>query len=360
MAWPRSPEGAPAPALRSLLALAGLFALPVLLFGAIWLASAEHSLLPSYRGCSFVRERDAQIDCYSQVMGEAVREDGLASTLADVDRRAQDSTTLAADCHLAWHPIGEREGRSAAKDGASLTYPDSPTTCQRGYVHGLVIGQLAARPSLTASDLVETLEQTCLPIADTMTAVNCTHAVGHVIARESKNDQNAGVRTCDRADFSSSRSNASDKLSVGAVVDAGAGLKFQCMYGMYMEYGIIDVAKGRTQHNACTDAPTDVASVACYSYLPTRVGAIEGDLSSAAKACSEDVPVGQMRTACVSYLSYGFDEKERCTLFAAAADRDRCRMVIAARTGTVAPVKPNAKDDVAPSMPGGAPPLVPR
>jgi hypothetical protein len=355
MRWPLRDGDASAPTKVRALLLLALFALPIAGIGIAWLASAQHALAPGYTGCSYVRDRDAQISCYSRVMQSAVDRDGLKRALADVDRRARTSTTLAADCHLAWHPIGERAGRAAAKHGAAVSYPSSPTTCQRGFAHGMVIGHLTSGEVNTPADATRALERMCLPINDTMTAVNCTHAVGHVIARLTDGNQEAGVRACGAARYSRSTIHPRSTLPVGAQVDVAAGLEFQCLYGMYMEAGIRDVARGDTRHDACGSAPRGLAQSACYSYLPTRVGAIEGDLEHAARACNEDVPAGQMRDKCISYLSFGFDSPARCTLFPAAAERQRCREVVASRLGTDAPRQADSSGDRPPMRPDSAP-----
>jgi hypothetical protein len=294
--------------------LVGVFVLPVALFGAFYAVSGSHQVVPGLNGCRFVRDRSAQIDCYSKQFDHLISEDGLESAFTTVDRAAQHSTTLGADCHLAWHPPGERAGRKAARDGATFTYRRATTTCQKGYSHGYTIGFLeVAGKADPKGDIAKQMTRACAADSDIDTATS----------------------RCDEADYSiipDEQSRRDARVPVASIV---TGARFQCMYGMYMEYGMLDLVSGDAPLNNCTEATNPVARRACYSYLPSRVGAFKGNIADAAQSCHTLAPKGSMRDACVSYFSFGLDKVERCTLFPVDVERERCRDVVSGRLGSL-------------------------
>lgn len=310
------------------------FIAPIAAFGAFYYLSAANQIVPGLNGCRFVRDRTPQIDCYSRQFAALVKEQGLKKAFATVDREAQKSTTLGADCHLAWHPPGEKAGRTAVKKGTPFEYISARTTCQKGYAHGYTIGYLdSIGTDGAATDIATVMAEECSHHSDIDTILNCTHSFGHVIGRQHKDSVAEATSQCNEADYSilpDDAKEADDQMIIGSVV---TGARFQCMYGMYMEYGMLDLAKDNPPLNNCRNATNPIARRACYSYLPARVGALRGTLVAAARSCESHAPAGDMRDACVAYFSFGLDKPERCKLFPVATQRERCRQILVGRTG---------------------------
>jgi hypothetical protein len=139
----------------ALLALAVL--VPAVAGIVIWRAADDHQVVPGIAGCQHVREREAQMSCLSEEFQQLVSERGVARALRAVDAKAQRSVVLGSDCHLAWHPVGEREGAKDARAGSGYDNIAAKTTCQQGYSHGYTIGYMGERkPSL--DELVRIIE----------------------------------------------------------------------------------------------------------------------------------------------------------------------------------------------------------
>ncbi len=94
------------------------------------------------------------------------------------------------------------------------------------------------------------------------------------------------------------------------------GAEHQCLYGLYMETSLLDVADGGTELDNCDTATTPEAEKACYAYLPSRVNAITGNLEDAARACNDLAPKGDLRDSCVKTFSIIRDSQEDLLAFA--------------------------------------------
>jgi hypothetical protein len=313
------------------LLLIALFLAPVALFGLFYGLSESHQVVPGLNGCRFVRDRTSQIDCYTGQFRKLVKEDGLTKAFTTVDRNAQHSTTLGADCHLAWHPLGEEAGRKDARAKRTFVYRRQPTTCRKGFAHGYTIGYLDVGGKTGSKvDIAAQMTKACASDPDVDTVLNCTHSFGHVIARQNQQSVARATKQCDQADYSIIPDRQDRSVPVTSI---GTGARFQCMYGMYMEYGLLDLSNPDAHLNNCRGVHNKVAREACYSYLPARVGAFKGSLEAAAKSCHDMAPKGRMREACVSYFSFGLDSSERCELFPVESEQESCRNVVAGRTG---------------------------
>lgn len=335
-----------------------LLALPSLLLGGAWLVSEKHQVVPGIDGCRFVRARQAQLDCYSRQFRKAVRRDGLQHALTIVDRKAQRSVTLGADCHLAWHPIGEAQGRRDATGKRSFRNITAASSCQQGWAHGYTIGYLDAAPPTDAA-LVQIIEADCARQPDLNQILNCMHAFGHTIARRTPSDRRAAARTCQQID--TSRFPGADRPSLlpGALSAVADGSLHQCLYGAYMEFGMIDLRAGSTREDNCGDAISYEARKACYAYLSGRVGAIHGNLRAAARACHIHAPKGEMRDSCIKTFAFGLDRIARCSLLVTADEQAACRAYYisyeehqtAPQSQQVGPIDPTGPAPAAPTRP---------
>jgi hypothetical protein len=315
---------------RAIILLALAVLVPVAVGAVLWMAADEHQLVPGLKGCSYVRDRQAQLACYSDGFGKLVDDEGLATALTTIDERASDSTTLAADCHVGWHPIGEADGRADAK--ADLDYDNiaAKTTCQQGYAHGYTIGFIGSKDP-TDAELARMVDAECGGSTGLSALFNCTHAYGHVIARKNEGDLDAGIRSCGLVDYA--RLPGADVPSPvpGERPPVLVGAEHQCLYGLYMETALLDIADGSTTLDNCDTATTPEARKACYAYLPARVNGIKGNLEDAARSCSEFAPKGDLRDSCVKTFAMGLGTDKQCDMLVTKVEQGQCRRVIGIR-----------------------------
>lgn len=249
---------------------------------------------------------------------------GFESTLKLVDRKAKDLPTLAADCHLAWHPIGERAGRTAKKKDATYHNIVADSSCQQGYAHGYTIGYLS-KGNISDKKLATIMIDQCSATTTDNQTFNCTHAFGHTIARRHPKDIARAIGICETANYKS--------LPGGDIREAGGfnsvivGGEHQCLYGLYMEVGIYDVSHGSTKLDNCATATSAESRKSCYAYLPSRVGAIKGGLAAAAKSCHDLAPKGDLRDSCIKTFSYGLLKEKDCSLLIAKSEENQCHGV---------------------------------
>ncbi len=315
---------------RALLLLALAVVLPVSVGIGLWLAADEHQLVPGLDGCRYVRDRQAQLGCVSDAFRDEVDERGLEKALVEVDDRAQASQVIGADCHVGWHPIGERDGRADADAGRGYDNIAAKTTCQQGYAHGYTIGFIGTKDP-TEDELARMVDAECGGSTGLNALFNCTHAYGHVIARQNEGDIEAGIRACSLVDYD--RLPGADVASPvpGERPPVLVGAEHQCLYGLYMETSLLDVADGGTDLDNCSSATSPEARKACYAYLPARVNAITGDLEDAARSCNELAPEGDLRDSCVKTFSIGLPSAEQCELLVSKREQEQCRRVISVR-----------------------------
>lgn len=315
---------------RALLLLVLAVLIPVGTGFALWAAADEHQLVPGLDGCGYVRDRGAQLDCYTDEFRGIVADRGLAKGLTRVDDLAGDSVTLGADCHVAWHPIGEAEGRDDAKSDSEYDNITARTTCQQGYAHGYTIGFIGTKDP-TEAELASMVDAECGGSTGLTALFNCTHAYGHVIARQNEGDITAGIDACERVDYTRLPGANVDSPVPGERPPVVVGAEHQCLYGLYMETSLLDVSDGATKLDNCSTATSPEARKACYAYLPARVNAISGNLDDAAKACHDLAPKGDLRDSCVKTFSIGLGARKQCEMLVAKVEQDQCRRVIDVR-----------------------------
>ena len=346
----------PRRSVRSRLGVAlALLLAPSLVVAGAWLLSGSHQVVPGLEGCQFIRARQAQIDCYTGQIRKLVRNEGTPRALAHVDRSAAKVITLGADCHLAWHPIGEQVGRSDARAQRNFHNIAADTTCQQGFAHGYTIGFLgSSKPSV--GELSKIVGSDCARDPKIIQILNCAHAYGHTIARRTPRDADAAVHTCEQIDYTVLPGALKPSSLPGNPPPVVAGSLHQCLYKAYMEIGMLDLARGSKVANNCRSARGFQARKACYAYLPARVGALNGDVASAARACHTMAPKGEMRDACVKTFSLGLLHDDRCTLFSARVEQLECREIIAMREAGVRDAKQGAIEGNDPGAPEDATP----
>lgn len=315
---------------RALLLLVLAVVIPVAVGLGLWQAANTHQLVPGLDGCSYVRDRSAQLGCYTNAFGDIVDDRGLAQGLTRVDELAADSTTLGADCHVAWHPLGEAEGKADAKAGRDYDNITARTTCQQGYAHGYTIGFIGTKDPSEAQ-LARMVTADCGGSSGLTALFNCTHAYGHVIARQNEGDVRAGIDACERVDYTRLPGANVDSPVPGERPPVLVGAEHQCLYGLYMETSLLDVADGDTKLDNCSTATSPEARKACYAYLPARVNAISGNLEDAATACHEFAPKGDLRDSCVKTFSIGLGTRKQCAMLVAKVEQAQCRRVIDVR-----------------------------
>jgi hypothetical protein len=341
---------------------------------ALWQLAETRQLVPGMDGCRFVRDRTAQLGCVSDEIRSVVAEHGLQRALVRIDRVARRDESIGADCHVGWHPVGEYDGRADARAGRAYANIAAASTCQQGYAHGYTIGFVGERePSVP--ELARMVDAECGGSTDLDALFNCTHAYGHVIARLRKGDAAAGIRACGRVDYASLPGARTPSPIPGERPPVLVGAEHQCLYGLYMEIGLLDVAAGSDELDNCHTATTDAARKACYAYLPSRVNAIVGDLPRAARSCNELAPIGDLRDSCVKTFSIGLQRIEHCAMLVSGEERSACRDTFALRNQqdellelvqgktdsfdaavTIAPPPGVDEPDAPPALPGSARP----
>jgi hypothetical protein len=312
---------------RAIVLLALAVFIPVGIGIGLWQLADSTQVVPGLDGCRYVRDRTAQLGCYTDGFRGFVEEDGLAKALVRVDERAGASEPLGADCHVAWHPIGEADGAADAKAEREYDNIAAATTCQQGYAHGYTIGFIS-ETSPSEDQLARMVDAECGGSTGLNALFNCTHAYGHVIARMNEGDVAAGISACGKVDYAALPGADVASPVPGERPPVLVGAEHQCLYGLYMEVALLDVAGGDETLDNCDTATTDEARKACYAYLPARVNAIKGDLRPAARACNEFAPKGDLRDSCVKTFSMGLQDPERCDMLVADVEREQCRNVI--------------------------------
>ncbi len=308
---------------RAIAVLAAAVLVPVAAGLALWNAAETRQLVPGLDGCRFVRDREAQLSCVTDAFGDRVDETGRDAALESVDRDARASEAIGADCHLGWHPIGEAAGRSDARADRDYDNIDAASTCQQGYAHGYTIGFLDEREP-TVDELARMVEADCGASAGLNALFNCTHAYGHVIARQNDGDPTAGIAACGRVDYTKLPGTSVASPVPGERPPVLVGAEHQCLYGLYMEISLLDVAAGGDRLDNCDTATNAEARKACYAYLPSRVNAITGSLEQAAKSCHQLAPEGDLRDSCVKTFSIGLQRREHCSMLVTRVEREAC------------------------------------
>jgi hypothetical protein len=152
-----------------------------------------------------------------------------------------------------------------------------------------------------------------------------------VLGRRFEGDVAAGIDACEEIDYTKLPGADVQSPVPGERPPVLVGVEHQCLYGLYMETALLDVAGGDTELDNCDTATSQAARKACYAYLPSRVNAIIGDLEEAGHACHEMAPAGDLRDSCVKTFSMGLPDVTRCTYLVAKVEQAQCRKVITIR-----------------------------
>lgn len=282
---------------------------PVIALG-VYTWAGHHKLLPGMRGCGYVRDSGAQLECYRAQLRALAKEKGTKAALKQIDRDSRSDAQLAQNCHLAWHPVGEREGRRARRDGETIKPPRETSFCQQGYVHGYYIGYFGKTPPGASGARVA--EQICLAESGKDEVRNCFHSFGHVFAQQASTARKA-ARACAEIELPSRRKDL-------AVEEA----RFQCGYGLYMEVALRELnSGGHAKPNNCDDAPRAVAD-ACAAFLPARVESLTGDQKASALTCRKYVAPGAARDRCIVSYAIGVSGKHACRYYEVRSERALC------------------------------------
>lgn len=99
--------------------------------------------------------------------------------LRDVVRAARSDPVVAAQCHMALHPIGNDSGNEFARRGQPLPLRRPSNFCEEGFVHGLQIAWLSSASSL---QLRRDGVRAC-SAANSDADWTCGHSLGHAFAK---------------------------------------------------------------------------------------------------------------------------------------------------------------------------------
>jgi hypothetical protein len=226
------------------------------------------------------------MSCYQDQLKSMQREHGSSSTLAAAEAWTKQNREFANQCHLAMHPVGEMVGRQAAMSGkpdARVANTSSP--CRQGFAHGYILGFFADQPrEASPSHFAQSVFQTCSEWGDKgasfQVSVTCVHAAGHVQARTHSKPEDA-VAGCERIDLSKVRF-IGDKPADGV---SNSDFRDECLYGMNMEYSLIDARRGVEPNDPCPAMPVS-ARPNCYVFLPNRLNYLGASASDIGKTCS--------------------------------------------------------------------------
>jgi hypothetical protein len=300
---------------RGRLSWAAVLLAPPLLLGALYLVSTKQPVLPGLRGCQYISASAAQLDCYSERIAAMAKADGVEAAIAAVEERAVGNTALSNQCHLAFHPIGERDGAAAAKAGD--VFPDfaNESACSDGYSHGFYIGYLSDLPaSELAADVVS---RHCSENDASSAVISCTHSFGHVLARKKPVDEAAMAQTCDSLTFPG---HAGDRKLPAAA-------RFDCKYGAYMEYSLAGKGSTVPAINHCGSAPAS-ALKACISYLAPAVARLTDDPTESAKVCEAAAATDELKQVCGATVGAMVGNGDSCSGFHAAIAESACRAAV--------------------------------
>lgn len=270
-------------------------------------------------GCWRLASTTKQQTCLSDQFLEGAEAAAAGLTGAERDRRihafvreqedaAASDPRLAGHCHQAFHELGRREGRRAAKAGTTPAFPDAASQlCTAGYVHGVAEGYLGT--SLHA-DVAAVFPALC---HDIDARDGCAHGMGHALVRA-------------QVDVPSvSRGAAAAGAQCASVPEAFVD---SCRNGVYMELAMRtkpEPVRPEDYARACRAAPGVEASLACWGYLSANLTTNDVPLEQVPAACADaDLPgqftcidqygrdLGTERVAECEGSSEQFEVRARC------------------------------------------------
>lgn len=156
-------------------------------------------------------------DYYAQ-LDEIVASQGTKAAVAWLAAEVTRAEVARTSCHNLFRHVGQR---AATDVGLSEAAGIALDTCEYGFLHGLMYA--TATGFTDASEYIEQMSEYCTAAARSdADRINCFHGTGHGVAVVSQGDLDAGTRAC-------------TTLDAGAAT--GAPSAYQCIGGLFMEYG---------------------------------------------------------------------------------------------------------------------------
>jgi hypothetical protein len=287
--------------------------LVVAIFCGLWAWSQSHAVLPGSQGCAWIRSTDARVSCLTTNFRNVEREQGFAAAVDDIERAGRHHENLAGDCHLAMHPIGERDGKASQGKGTAPRISDSQRTwCTSGYLHGFIAGQFSGT-TVTAASAAQLLDSCVGRQSDA--DLTCAHGAGHAFVRAS-----GSVR--DAADYC-----VRWKPSTAAAARTGGNsvslLAYDCQRGAFME---AVSSKLVAPKNACGKVRV-VSRHDCYESLPMLVALRGAGWQEVAQACTT-LATGRYQVDCAAGVGLGGATRDQCGALAGEKLRATCLAAI--------------------------------
>lgn len=308
---------------RRLLLAVAVLVVPAAAAIATYVWAGTNAIVHGLDGCSYVRDAAARGTCIEREIRAELDGVSLARGLARVNELALADPLIASRCHLALHPAGERHGVETANRDAPLeTVPDE-TVCDRGFIHGAVIGYSEA----TDRPLADIVPDLCR--AEQQTGPACAHAVGHMLVRaDADTAADAGraiARDC-RSDSELVRASAS--VSSDRADDAYVD---ECRRGGYMELAL---GQGQPQLHAWAagcgdDTPIELAAY-CYAWLPPLASWHDVPVAEATRFCDDEDLSRSRAEACIRGVAVVATSAVECNDFHTGRSRRACGAMLAA------------------------------
>lgn len=300
------------PAISRILLLAVIIALTVVGCGG---SSTPKRHRASMAECGKIKQSTKYTACLGRRFDSLMQREGLTAAIKTIDARAEKSRRFFLTCHMAWHQVSEPMGRRAAQAHKPAVPPvRGGSFCTQGFEHGYYIGYLSTSPRST--DIASAARSMCLTKREQAAILGCVHAVGHAVAR--KSNVTDSTRACDTLRF--------DDVKWKPQTTLTPRVRFECDYGVFMEYALTidDIDEATAQR--CTDAPAGMAAGACYSYLPQKIRQMDGDDDEVAASCNAATDA-MLHAFCV-YNVIAVLASADCTMFPIERSRAVCQEIV--------------------------------
>ncbi len=256
----------------------------------------------SVAACSEPRGAVPRRACIERAVRADIDAIGLDGALERLERAARADPGVAADCHMALHPLGADAGERLARSDARLPLVRPRSFCHEGYVHGMQVAWLDAAPT---PQLIRDGARSC-DASDANVDWACGHSLGHVLARRAGA---AGMPTA--AAWCASTYRGAVRLGL----DREAFLT-TCMKGSLMEYVLLDEradATDRARH-ACGGVRRDLLPW-CEGHVWLRADVASDRTPTVADrlaACDELATTRVGRIACAGMVGRGASMVDPC------------------------------------------------
>ena len=154
------------------------------------------------KGVPYVYDADlcenspALYGCYVDHYKTLVKDYGVTTASADIQKRSQESSSILSQCHPLMHVIG----RQAVGNYKTISeaFANGDSFCWSGYYHGIMEGMIA---NIGLENLSKELNTICadIPGKDTynFNYYNCVHGLGHGIMAILKDELFDSLKMCD-------------------------------------------------------------------------------------------------------------------------------------------------------------------